>query len=235
MGPTKHPRLEWRSYWRLRVSKPVPHPDEVLDALLQGCAREQKRQNFRQLHQLCAAQHAGSKDFSLPVIGKLWEATGGIKARALYNAPSEDYRTLIGAWEKHAGPVELRPKEVKTNASHDFLKRIDDAAIRALVQGALIERDRLQAELNLLKSLTHLNLDRSPALPAPAQAPVALIASPATGLTPAEREALERAVSAEFFSDQGWSEGRSGEVRNDKGRRLFEPGFTRAIRKVLSQ
>ena len=211
----------------------APHPDDVLDALLQGCTREQKRR----IHELCAAQHAGSKDFSLSAVGKLWEAAGGIKARALYNAPSEDYRTLIQAWERHAGPIEVRAVEPKGKASHDFVARIDDPAIRALVQGALIERDKLQAEVNLLKSLTHLKLDRSPSLPSPtpSSSPALAPPSPSPGLTPSEREALERAVSVDFLSDQGWSEGRSGEVLNEKGRRIFEPGFTRAIRKVLAQ
>lgn len=219
------------------MSKKAPHPDDVLEALLQGCTRDQKRQNLRRLHELCSAQHAGTKDFSLPVIGKLWEAAGGIKARALYNAPSEDYRTLIQAWEKHSGPVEARSVEPSGKTSHAFISRIDDPAIRALVQGALIERDKLQAEVNLLKSLTHLKLDRSPALPGSPPSVVPVLALPASrpDLTGSEREALERAVSQEFLSDQGWTEGRSGEVLNDKGRRLFEPGFTRAIRKVLAR
>jgi hypothetical protein len=214
-----------------------PHPDDVLEALLECSTREQKRDNLRRLHALCAAQHAGTKDFSLPVVGKLWEATGGIKARALYNAPSEHYRTLIQAWEKHSGPAEVRAAEPKTKAGHDFLARIDDPAIRALMQGALIERDRLQAEVNLLKSVTHLKLDRSPALPGPAPVAVPFLppSAPNPDLTASEREALQRAVSPEFLSDQGWTEGRSGEVRNDKGRRLFEPGYARAIRKVLAR
>ena len=219
------------------MNKRAPHPDDVLAALLEGSTREQKRENLRRLHALCAAQHGGSKDFSFPVIGKLWEATGGIKARALYNAASEDYQTLIQAWEKHSGPVEVRAAEPRTKASHDFLARIDDPAIRALVQGALIERDRLQAEVNLLKSVTNLQLDRSPTLQGPAPAAPPLLPPPAAHpeLTASEREALEGAVSPEFLSDQGWTEGRSGEIRNDKGRRLFEPGYTRAIRKVLAR
>jgi len=138
------------------------HPDDVLEALLKGCSREQKRTNLKQLHALCAAQHAGTKDFSLPVIGKLWEATGGIKARALYNAPSEDYRTLIQAWQRYAGPAKALTEEARVKAGHEFIARIDDPAIKALVHRAIIERDKLRAEVNLLKSLTHLNLDRSP-------------------------------------------------------------------------
>lgn len=218
------------------MGKPVPHPDDVLGALIEGCTREQKRINLKRLHDLCGAHHAGTKDFSLPVIGKLWEATGGIKARALYNAPSEDYRTLIKAWEQFSGPVKPRTEEAKLKASHEFIARIDDPAIRALVHRALIDRDRLRAEVNLLKSLTHLNLDHSPSAPEVVVTPPQNDSSsqaPAVVLTPSEREALERAISAEFLDDQGWTEGRSGEVLNEKGRRLFEPGFTRAIRKLL--
>lgn len=218
------------------MSNSAPHPDDVFNALVEGCSREQKRINLKRLHDLCAAQHAGTKDFSLPVIGKLWEATGGIKARALYNAPSEDYRTLIKAWEQFSGPVKPRTDEAKLKASHEFIARIDDPAIRALVHRALIDRDRLRAEVNLLKSLTHINLDHSPSTPDIVVTPPPDDLSsqvPTLVLTPSEREALERAISADFLSDQGWTEGRSGEVLNDKGRRLFEPGFTRAIRKVL--
>jgi len=57
---------------------------------------------------------------------------------------------------------------------------------------------------------------------------------PKPTLTSSEREALERAIAADFLEDQGWVEGRSGEVLNERGRRLFESGFTRAIRKILS-
>jgi len=166
----------------------------------------------------------------------------------LYNAPSEDYRTLIQAWQRYAGPAKARTEEAKVKAGHEFIARIDDPAIKALVHRALIDRDKLRAEVNLLKSITHLNLDRSPSaaasatvsapmrditeVPAPAQSMASKASMP--NLTPSEREALERAISNEFLEDQGWTEGRTGEVLNDKGRRLFEPGFTRAIRKILS-
>ena len=91
--------------------------------------------------------------------------------------------------------------------------------------------------MNLLKSVTNLQLDRSPTLQGPAPAAPPLLPPPAAHpeLTASEREALEGAVSPEFLSDQGWTEGRSGEIRNDKGRRLFEQGYTRAIRKVLAR
>lgn len=217
------------------------HPDEVLAALVEKCTRQQKIKNLQMLHALCGAQHSGSRDFSLASIGRLWEVGGGIKARALYNAPSADYRTLIQAWEKHSGPSTKPAKasgQVAASAT-PFLARIEDPALRALAHAALIERDKLRAEVNLLKSVTVLNLDRSPVLPGPLNqsrsgVPVAG-GSASAALTSSEREALERAISPMFLNDQGWSEGPNGEILNDRGRRIFEAGFTRAIRKVLDR
>lgn len=217
------------------------HPEEVLAALSAKCRRQQKVKNLQTLHALCGAQYSGSKDFSISSIGRLWEVSGGIKARALYNAPSEDYRTLIKAWEKHSGPLTKPAKSSGQAAasSAPFLARIEDPALRALAHAALIERDKLRAEVNLLKSVTVLNLDRSPALPSPmnqSRGGVPVVGSSAiTALMSSEREALEQAISPVFLNDQGWSEGPNGEILNDRGRRIFEAGFTRAIRKVLGR
>jgi hypothetical protein len=220
------------------MNKLPTHPNDVYEALLQGCTRKQKRDNLQRLHDLCAAQYSGSRDFLLPTIGRLWAATGGIQARALYNAASADYRTLVQAWSDHAGPAEAKPSEAGRDKSPAFLSRIDDPAIRALVQGALIERDKLRAEVNLLKSVTKLTLDRAPGLPVSTPStptPMLLTSGPKKHeLTLSERESLERAISQGFFDDQGWKEGRSGEVLNEQGRRVFESGFTKAIRKVLA-
>ena len=215
------------------------HPSEVLEALIAKSSRQQKVKNLQLLNTLCAAQHSGSKDYSLSTIGRLWEAAGGIKSRALYNAPSEDYRTLIQAWEKHAGPIskQVKPSVQVSASATPFLARIEDPALRALAHAALIERDKLKAEVNLLKSLTVLNLDRSPALPSPinqTKTGVSLLGeSPQFILSASERDALEKAISPAFFEDEGWSEGVNGEVMNERGRRIFESGFTRAIRKLL--
>lgn len=221
------------------MSKTV-HPDDVLQALLKKSARSQKEANLRKLHEVCAAQYAGSKDFSLPAIGRLWEAAGGIKARALYNAPSEDYRTLIQAWSDFSGPAEASPAPVKESRRYSFLARIEDPAVRALVQGVVIERDKLEGEVNLLKSLSTLTINRAPSIATmpPASAPALLpaLTSPATlpaTLTESERAALERAISPDFLDGEGWVETKNGAVKKENGRTIFDPGFTKAIRKVL--
>jgi hypothetical protein len=69
------------------------HPDAVLESLLAKGGRSNRRANLARMHDLCRRQHeAGSRDFSLPAIGRLAEAEGIMKG-ALYNAQSVDYGT----------------------------------------------------------------------------------------------------------------------------------------------
>lgn len=67
---------------------------------------------------------------------------------------------------------------------------------------------------------------------APGTAPVAVLALSAQ-LTPSEREALQKAVSASYLEERGLKEGSHGEIVNECVRTVFEVGFARAIRKVL--
>lgn len=211
------------------------HPDAVLESLLAKGGRSHRRANLAKMHELCRKQHAaGSRDFSLSAIGRLAEAEDIMKGRALYNAQSADYRALIEAWATYAGPP--APKPVKTLASHDYLMRIEDPAIRSIMQAIIAERDKLKAQLNVLKAHTHVTVDRRPlgatVASSPGAQPIAVL-NMAPQLTPSEREALQKAVSADFLEDRGLREGSHGEILNGQGRTLFEVGFARAIRKVL--
>ena len=48
------------------------HPDAVLASLLDKGGRSNRRANLAKMHELCRRQHAaGSRDFSLPAIGRL--------------------------------------------------------------------------------------------------------------------------------------------------------------------
>ena len=210
------------------------HPDAVLESLLAKAERSNRRANLTKMHELCRKQHeAGSRDFSVPTIGRLAEVEGIMKGRALYNAPSADYRALIEAWAAYAGPP--APKPIKTLASHDYLMRIEDPAIRAIMQAIVAERDKLKAQLNTLKAHTHVIVDRRPlggTVSSAAGVPVAVVELVAQ-LTPTEREALQKAVSAGYLDERGLKEGSHGEIVNERGRTMFEVGFARAIRKVL--
>ncbi|MFS8981575.1 gamma-mobile-trio protein GmtX [Cupriavidus necator] len=212
------------------------HPDAVLESLLGKGGRSNRRAGLAKLHEICRRQHeTGSRDFSLPAIGRLAEAEGIMKGRVLYNAQSADYRTLIEAWAAYAGPP--APKPPKTLASHEYLMRIEDPAIRSIMQAIIAERDKLKAQLNVLKANTRVTVDRRPLgatiAAAPGTQPVTVLA-PSAQLTPSEREALQNAVSADYLENQGLREGSHGEIVNARGRTVFEVGFARAIRKVLA-
>ncbi len=157
-----------------------------------------------------------------------------MKGRALYNAQSADYRALIEAWAAYAGPP--APKPPKTLASHDYLMRIDDPAIRSIMQAIIAERDKLKAQLNVLKANTQVTVDRRPlgatVAAAAASQPVTVLAM-TSQLTPSEREALQKAVSADYLEERGLREGSHGEIMNERGRMVFEVGFARAIRRML--
>lgn len=206
---------------------PMPkHPDTLLAELLKAGGRPLKIRNLQALHELCRQQHeAGLRDFSIAHIGKLCEKAGLLKARGLYNAPLADYRALIEAWAALAGPP--GPKPTKQLASDEYLTRIEDPAIRAIVQGVIAERNKLKAQLNTLKSQTTFVVDRRPALSTSGKA----LSAP---LTDSERKALSKAISPEFLESQGWREVEYGDVVNSKGRTIFDPGFLTAIRKLLA-
>ncbi|MFL1481907.1 gamma-mobile-trio protein GmtX [Pseudomonas grimontii] len=211
------------------------HPDAVLESLLAKGGRSNRRSNLAKMHELCRKQHeVGSRVFSLPAIGRLAEVEGILKGRALYNAQSADYRALIEAWAAYAGPPASKPP--KALASNDYLMRIDEPAIRSIMQAIIAERDKLKAQLNVLKANTQVTVDRRPlgvtTLARPSEHPLAVLTMSAQ-LTPMELEALQKAVSPNYLEERGLREGSHGEIVNDRGRTMFEVGFARAIRKIL--
>lgn len=211
------------------------HPDAVLTALLDKGGRSQRLQNLRSIHEICRKQHqAGGRDFSTAAMGKLCEAAGVLKGRALYNAQSSDYRALIEAWAFYAGPA--LPKPPKVLASHEYLLRIEDPAIRSLMQAVIVERDKLKAQLNTLKANTKVVVDRRPlggqVVTARGTLPQ-VVMTPSDQLTDSERQALRQAISADFLERRGWREAAHGEIVTDKGRTIFDPGFATAVRKLL--
>ncbi len=215
------------------------HPDTVLEALLAKGGRSQRTDNLRKLHDICRRQHGLSKDFSIAAIGRICEVESVMKGRALYNAASADYVSLMRAWAAYSGPtVPKAPPAPKSLASQEFLMRIEDPAIRSIVQATTAERDKLRAQVNLLKSQTVVTVDRRPlgatVAPVSPTETVAMLMMNAQ-LSDSERKALARAISPSFLLDQGWCEGTHGEILTNKGRVVFDVGFAKAIRKVLAE
>ena len=102
--------------------------------------------------------------------------------------------------------------------------------------GRAAERDKLKAQLNVLKANTQVTVDRRPlgatVSAAPGVQPVAVFALSAQ-LTLSDCEGLQNAVSADYLEERGLNEGSDSENANELGRTVFEVGFARAIRKVL--
>jgi hypothetical protein len=214
------------------------HPNDVLELLLSKSERSNKRANLTKMHEVCRKQYeSGSRDFSLPVIGRQAEVEGFMKGRALYNAQSADYRVLIAAWAVFAGPAPQKSSQSsKPLASHQYLERIPDPAMRSVIQAIIAERDRLKAQLNVLKAHTQVTVDRRPlgaSISVTSTTQSVAVLAPSAQLTSSERDALKKAVLPDYLEDKGLREGSHGEILNERGRTIFEVGFARAIRKIL--
>lgn len=212
------------------------HPDAVFQTLLDAGGHTTKLKNLRLVHEGCRRQHErNSRDFSLRTIGKYTEEHGGLSWRSIYNTAA--YVKLIEAWEGYAGPSDPTPRiHKKPPVAEAFLARIEDPAIRSIMEGVIIERNKLRGENNLLRTLPRGVIDKRPLGATIAYTEesksVAVVHVGAT-LTASERNALTKSIDKEFLTDNGWVEGSHGEILNDRGRTIFEVGYTSAIRKVL--
>lgn len=216
------------------------HPDEVLKAILAKGNRKDKEDKLRKLHELCSLEYnrhsQGARNLSLSNMARLAESHGLFKARVIYNAQSEDYASLIKAWDAYNGPKQS--KVVKTQLTspgkYAFLKKIEDPAIRGLCQMALIERDKLRAELNMLKAKTQVIVDMRPlgATIEKGSTNIAVI-QPAAQLTDSERNALGAAIDPTILAQRKWRIGDAGEILDERGRFVFNPGFATGIVRIL--
>jgi hypothetical protein len=205
----------------------VNHPDVLLAELISKGGRPLRLRNLNSIHEICRSQYeAGSRNISISSIGKLCESAGILKARGLYNAPLTDYRKLILCWSEFTGTPVNKP--VRELASEEYINRIDDPAIRAMVQRAIAERNKLRAQLNTIKSNTKVIIDRRPV-----HAGIESELQP--NLTNSERTALTKAISQKFLESNNWREVDLGEIVNSRGMTVFDPGFATAIRKIIGE
>ncbi|MCE1204922.1 MAG: hypothetical protein LWW79_10000 [Holophagaceae bacterium] len=212
------------------------HPDKVLDALLSAPRRANVKRTLNSLHDLCRKYYQGGfRNFTLACIGRKAEHAGLFSYRSLYNNKAQAYRDLIQAWASYSGPSQELPSKVQ--ARYDFLMKIQDPAVRILVQQVIAERDTLKFDMNLLKGTTLGTIDMRPLganiISDPESGPTAVL-MPTAQLTPSERKALLSAISPKFLEGEGWIEGERGEIKDKRTTRIvFEMGFSSAIRKLL--
>jgi hypothetical protein len=206
-------------------------PDEVMAEILAASPRPQKVRNLQSMHEVCRALYeVGPRDFSLSNIGKLCETKGIMRARGLYNGAAEDYRRLVGAWAHLAGP--MPPKLIdKEKPSEAYVSQIQDPVLRMLVKRDIAKLNRVTAELNVLKASKTIFVDRRPVL----ESAQPVLESALKRLEDSELRALRKALSAEFLKAKGWEETKLGEIVNESGRTVFDPGFATGLRKLLGE
>lgn len=219
----------------------TPHPDQLLDALKKKTRRSDKIHNLEVVHQVCADIYAaGGNDYSYALVGRMSERQGGLASITLYSKASEDYRALIVAWANYAKTASpKRPSRSKLATDDDLLEQVDDPTIRMLLSMAIAERNILRKQLDTLRSHANITVDMR-SLPGAstfdARANQVLqIITPAEGLTKMQRESLERAIAPATLKRMGWLETADGEVVvQHTGEVLFGPGYTHAIRSLIS-
>lgn len=210
------------------------HPNAVLEELLAHTHRPERIEALRRLHSLCEAQSSGTaKDFRVSTIGVMAEKLGIIKKKTLSNKSSAALVTLIDAWAGYAGG-NVHIKDMGRSIISEKLVTIPDLALRVLIQSRLAERDKLLAQLNLLKGAASLFVDRR------SSAPVATVASSSGGdllrLRDSETAALRSVLSPQFLEGEGWVEGSHGEVVDSETRRqVFPKGFLTALRRICGE
>lgn len=214
------------------------HPDAVLEAMLAAGGHATKLKNLKLVHAACRRQNErNSRDFSYKTIGMYTEEQGGIAWRSIYN--TNDYKKLIEAWEAYAGPSDPTPRmHKKVPVTRGFLTDILDPAVRSIMEATIIERDKLRGENNMLRALPRGIIDKRPlgATIAYTEASESIaVLHVGASLTESENSALRKAIDSTFLADNGWVEGSHGEILNDRGRTIFEVGYTVAIRKVLAE
>lgn len=213
------------------------HPDALLEQMLAIGGHPTKMKNLKLVHEACRRQNErNSRDFSFKTIGLYTEEQGGLSWRSIYN--TNDYKKLIETWQAYSGPADPSPRvHKKLPVAEAFLARIEDPAIRSIMEGVIIERNKLRGENNLLRSLPRGIIDKRPlgaTIAYTEDAKSVAVLSVGAKLTESERSALRKAVDVEFLGDNGWVEGSHGEILNERGRTIFEVGYAIAIRKVLT-
>jgi hypothetical protein len=217
------------------AATPSVKPEDVLAALLATVHRRDKAEKLKKLHELCSNEYArrqGLRDLSPLNMSKVAESNGLFKARTIYNAQSKDYRTLLVAWDAYNGPhaSSVTKQQAHTPEKYGFLKQIEDPVIRSLCHLGLIERDKIKAELNMLKSRMEVIVDMRPSNYSRSE-PTSNVPNveKRLRLTDSEDRALRSAIDSKFLSGRQWALGEAGEILDRNNRFVFLPGFATAI------
>lgn len=210
-------------------------PNDLFAQLSENASTRKKR-SLEIIHKICKEQYErGSKDFSIPTIGRLSIEEKGPSIQTIRNKEGRDYRALMQCWADHTnGSTKKISTKQENTTSDEILAGITDPTIRALVGVTLAENRKLKSENSLLKQQTKLTIDMRPAV-----RPLLNVnentetLSQINNLLPSEITALQNAISDEFLKEWGYTTDEQGRIKY-KGRTMYKPGYVTAIKKILS-
>ncbi len=210
-------------------------PNELFVQLSENASTRKKR-SLEIIHNVCKEQYErGSKDFSIPTLGRLSSEEKGPTIQTIRNKAGEDYRALMHCWAEYANGTTKKTKTKQENTTSDeILAGITDPTIRALVGVILAENRKLKGENSLLKQNTKLTIDMRPSARPLLNANENTETLPRiSNLLPSEVTALQNAISDEFLTEWGFTTDQQGRVKF-KGRTMYKAGYVTAIKKILS-
>lgn len=210
-------------------------PNELFAELFESVSDNRRKRSLEIINNICKEQHErGSKDFSIPTIGRLSKDIGGPTARTIRNKEGEVYRTLMNAWAIYANGSTKKLKLPKERSINDeILESISDPTARALVGIIMAENRKLKGENSLLKRANSMTIDmRQENKPALNDGSGVEVLQPIYNLLPLEVDALRHAISDDLLKQQGWIVDDHGRIKYN-GRTIFKVGFITAIKKVL--
>jgi len=184
---------------------------------------------------------SGEQDFCIATIGRLSTAANGPSTVSIRNKSGSHYRRLIESWATFAGttmkkPVSNQSRQREIPSDNKLLEHINDPALRTVFGQVIAERNRYRNQLNLLKQQTEFVIDKRPIMRNYFQNDATVEVFPALSgiLTDMEKEALDTAISDEFFNDQGWLVTETGQVKCQTSGEIYKRGYVNAIKKVLN-
>ncbi len=172
-------------------------------------------------------------DFSIATVGKLSKEQGGPSTQTIRNRTGKHFQHLIDVWASYAGttrkkPLSVRQKQILNCNDQHILDSIDDPVIRAVVGSLIAERNKFRDQLNVLKANADIVIDRTK----PVEASYILNADK---LTPLELQALEAAISEQFFDEMQWLVMPTGQVKDKDGLEIYKRGYVNAVRKLIGE
>ena len=180
------------------------------------------------LRDACDSQVIGkSNDYTIATIGRISQSKSGVSAQTIRNKSKHGkrYRALIDAYSTYySKPV---PKKIDSNNPQYLASCIEDTQTRIMVYELLSKNKKLQNELNMLKSVTEIEIDFRKNT-TKIEKPLKL----KNQLTEQERAALLNFVSETKLKDLGWQTSTNGRLLEENGKPVTKPFFVDAINKL---